>query len=1112
MSESAATIIYLPCDVIPVRARLSVGDGLSPIEKIVLRAIEARPCISGDLSELLGLGDRVTIDILHGLWRYGYLRIDFATRKIDVSAEIRRQINAGMLDTVAGIDSEEIQQELMIDKITGHVMPCRGPKAPPLPRLAVDHMRADITLEGASQTAIAAALNRTIETAERRRELGPAYTENLMGQRVSRAGTGRVRRVRSILAMPRELRAASGRRWLAVEVHPAINPDTERLVITVTDRQLPAERRELASQLLTQLAADFPQDGFVAELRKAAGPKLLEPPPLRDAIARLASDARRTAGIPAGQRIARHRELCDSARQIEALLSNWISAEVNAEVLLAGEHLQRIDDLINQAERQLVLVSPRVTYEAVSRMEAQLRKKIRSGVRVVMLWGSDYDDEIEEGRAANIVSSLWRERGGSSMLLPLTSARTRARLVIADDRAALVTSHNILSSGRGGHDIGVLVRPANGEQSQAIRDLLERVRLLVPDAKMSRQLAVHAEEFISDGKTTPVASPAPGTLPEAPPDDPDDDPGVPGAVAAWTAAWTGFAQNISAMLDARTATVATPVADDDHRELLWRALRNAKRRLVIASERLNAEVCNQRFRQAISDCLTRGVRVTIIFQGAVSGPDGAGAISELKRLAAGHPGRFHLHERKTSAKILIWDDDAVVGSFDYLSRAGYAVRASYLQQSELSIRLTGAELAARLAQAAGEPADTAALPSPAILDSLPPATPAIPTAAGAAQRIRNRVLTGAQLGALLNAELGACDDPWAVLEALAMESGADDVVTAAAAHCILRYPDRAPPQLLNSWQRRLILACWDSGRFTEAAVLRCAYADESFRPRRWLAVLAAVRRTTQYELALIAAGDIPLLDCERPVLLAVATTELLRTGSEYAANLVSEAAADTAGVWAELAVTALGYCKHARGLSPRHVLRTAAAPALRATERSVAWAALDQVLARGRQVPVNNSPGMKTHYALFGKGGVFGQISEATPRRDTDAIRDAVLAAHADAPGGDTDKVVGAIVDRTWARVAPNANPLQGKRRGRYLDRLADILQAAEALLESGPEKESAPVHGSQPDDAARELAGRLAGLCADVGRAVAELPVPERRLAEAALADLNGLVSLEQQ
>jgi hypothetical protein len=108
--------------------------------------------------------------------------------------------------------------------------------------------------------------------------------------------------------------------------------------------------------------------------------------------------------------------------------------------------------------------------------------------------------------------------------------------------------------------------------------------------------------------------------------------------------------------------------------------------------------------------------------------------------------------------------------------------------------------------------------------------------------------------------------------------------------------------------------------------------------------------------------------------------------------------------------------------------------------------------------------------------------------------------------------VVGAIVDRTWARVAPNANPLQGKRRGRYLDRLADILQAAEALLESGPEKESAPVHGSQPDDAARELAGRLAGLCADVGRAVAELPVPERRLAEAALADLNGLVSLEQQ
>ena len=123
----------------------------------------------------------MTLGVLHGLWRYGHLRIDHASRKMDVSDEIKRRIAAcGLgLDTLPGIDSEVVERELMIEKLTGHVLPSSGhPKAPPLPRLAVDHARAlDITLDGASRSAIADAFNHTIAIALRRLEARPEDAE-----------------------------------------------------------------------------------------------------------------------------------------------------------------------------------------------------------------------------------------------------------------------------------------------------------------------------------------------------------------------------------------------------------------------------------------------------------------------------------------------------------------------------------------------------------------------------------------------------------------------------------------------------------------------------------------------------------------------------------------------------------------------------------------------------------------------------------------------------------------------------------------------------------------------------------------------------------------------
>ena len=305
--------------------------------------------------------------------------------------------------------------------------------------------------------------------------------------RPARPGTATAGPVHSSDArpFPRPVRSALA----PVEIRTAINPDTQRLVVTVTDRRFPAERRSLLGDLLTQIASDFPRDSFVTMLRSAVDPKLYAPPSLRNSVARLATDADRTAGIrPASGPHATVSCATPHAGQLGGLLSAWIRDEVAADVVLDADHSWRIDELISRAEQQLVIVSPRINETAMKRVEAKLRTKIRAGVRIVILWGSSYEDTVE-GPAENILNSLQRERGGAPMLRPLISARTQARIVIADDIAALVTSHNILSSSGGGLNLGVLIRSTSGGRSQAIQDLLERVRMLVPDAKTSRQLA-----------------------------------------------------------------------------------------------------------------------------------------------------------------------------------------------------------------------------------------------------------------------------------------------------------------------------------------------------------------------------------------------------------------------------------------------------------------------------------------------------------------------------------------------------------------------------------------------------------------------------------------------
>jgi hypothetical protein len=1107
--------IYLPCEVVEVKVRIKFEESLSPVERTALQIIEKRPCTAHKLAELLGLGDRVTVDLLHDMWRHGYLTFDFTMNIVDLSPEVRTLLQTQGPEALAGSESEEKVLQVMIDKITGQVMPVGSLRNPRSGRLAVDHPRADITLTKAPTADLVTALERQLQQGgdEPDEEQDPSEATA-----ASEPQSDRPCRIVSVRPSEANLRPGDERRWWAVEVRPAIDEDSDALTIAVTDRRFPADRRDKVGARLTQIAAEYPEDPFVVELRSAAGRGLVDPPPLPAAIERLAAAAARTPTVPAGQRITRHRELSDDARQIGGLLDWWAAREVEPEVVSGEAHPAQLIEIIKSARRQVVIVAPWVSYKTIASIEPHLRTATQDGVQVLVLWGLSQRSQLAT-QPKNTLSSLARLDGPAPLHLPTVSARTHARVVIADDRQALVTGYNVLSPPGQNREVGILLKSTGDYGSEAVRDLLDWARTMVPLGKMARQLYVQAEEFATPGRS-PIPSPGGGiepdrgepvpamqvperklTLPKPPrrpPDEPADDPRVAKAVRKWTELWLGYAEQLKELLAERTSPVARPVEGIHHRTLLWRALRTAEHRLVIASDRVSHEVIDERFLTALRRCLDRGVPVTIVHN---SGAD-EGIRAALASLAAEYNDLLHLDDSGNHANVLVWDNDAVVGGFNFLSHEGHGAGPRHLHRAELSVRLTGAKIADEIATAAGEPAVVTARVNSTRADVAPERPPAARprnlAALQAAQRIRNRLLDGRAVAEVIRAELDDTD-PWGVLDALGDE--VDGVVRTAAAYCLTNYADRAASDVARNWLRRLVRDHWENGDFVAAAVLRHLDPDESTRPRRFLTVLGSCLGRPELASLLLEAADRKDTDGDEDVaILVVAAAELLRSGAEEADLVVAELSPRTKTPWTELGQVVLDYASRARGIPPIDALRAAAIAERNEADIDLAWDRLDQAMARAQGPPVDNNPGKRTHFALFKPTGLLGRLGDAVSRRDIEAIR----ALSTGLPGVED---IGQFVDETWESVAPRTNPLQGKRRQKYLTRLSDIrtaiddLKAATAGI-ARPNPEVTP----EESQSAQKLADSLRRILDPSYEAVRRLDPMEQRLAEAGLDEFRKL------
>ncbi|MFF7213723.1 hypothetical protein ACFZAU_24820 [Streptomyces sp. NPDC008238] len=1109
---SAVVIVHVPCEVVRVHVRVGFGDTVSPIEDLVLRAVHGGLNEVGALEQRLGLGRRIIDDLIYDLWRHGHLTVDHRAATVAVSDQVAACVEADDLSRLGGAEAVQQACDLMIDKLTLRVLPARGRQRPPHPRLCVPADDRRVGLEDLPQHSVLHALNEALRRTE------PEEPSDRTRTRIQ----GRSRMVQSYRIPPPGLRESMGRRWIEMKVHPHWDEERQSLTVTVVDDLVPAELREAASDRLTELCAQSPRSAVYAELRQGAQGALLEPPSAETALARLAGRVERAPDIPAGRRHAWHEEMADDARQLDGLLRDRVEREMRVTTVWAEEHRTVVDRLIADAQTQLVIVSPWIRYRALTGHLDALGAAVRRGVRIVLVWGADadsaYDDALDE-QTRNALEDLARQAPAGaleSVVIPRTTSRTHAKLVVSDHHTALVTSRNVLSGAGDRPEAGVLLEAGGTGGSIVVSELLGWVRSVIPSYPQSREVRVRASKEAAqetaaphpsapahDGPArrpqVPAATPAEAQAPPAlaiqPPAEHRD---AEASVRVWTRGWLEHVERTRDFLEDRALPSLRLVTDEAHRSLLRHALDKAAHRLVIASDGLSAEVVDQGMLGSLRACLERGVHITL----SHAAPDrGTGTRREryeeartaLVALRGEHPEGMEILEGTNHAKVLLWDDNAVVGSFNYLSFEGRYGR--HRLSSELSVRLTGRAIADTLATALGAPATR-----PALRAAQPRHTSVVASgsAYAGAQDLLSAYIPGVPpTPALLREALTASGDPWAVLNALGEEAPAE-LVRPVAARCLADHGaagSRAADA--ERWLRWLIADCWREARYVEAAVLRQALPAPQHRPRVPLTLLAAARDTpllaeTLTELAL----DNPDED-ERNTALAAAVTATLLRGDPEALDVVLLLTGELRDVWAELAERTTAYWQRAYQPIPLAQVRRSLGGSERERTLDEAWQTLQRLLHHAKALTFENTTSTRTHRHLFDNvDGEFAQLIRVAEERTAGGLQ-----AWRETAGAVHDPV--RLVESTGTLVSPQHPPMHGAHLKRYLNRLEPVIAQTRSLVALYADEDG--TQAALPPGA--ESFGRwLASRWEALGEATAQMTGPERRLTRTFLDDIEEL------
>ena len=246
--------LALPCRLISLKVKVGPGRGATTLEELAAKAILAERTSVERLAELFGLPRRLLLDVVLSLWDKGYVSIDVESGVITLSETAHKRLVSG--ESLRDAATEIEDRQFLFEPITGRVLALNeGYQNAP-----VGTFQARCTTVSASPTCRltnCCGLSRGPSRWTGGRDFRKNVLEVGFGNPV--------------------LRPAAKLLWATVAATVNVDPDTGRLLVTLTDRRWDARAVTRMRQHMSALADSEPKHPFVQSLRGQATHQL-EPP------------------------------------------------------------------------------------------------------------------------------------------------------------------------------------------------------------------------------------------------------------------------------------------------------------------------------------------------------------------------------------------------------------------------------------------------------------------------------------------------------------------------------------------------------------------------------------------------------------------------------------------------------------------------------------------------------------------------------------------------------------------------------------------------------------------------------------------------------------------
>jgi hypothetical protein len=837
--------LYVPCEVLRVRAIVATSKGLTPLEQLVIGAIGRcrEPVQFAEVTEMFGLGERPTLDLVRDLWSAGHLAVNPRDSSIRLTTPTQQRLDAGKLEEVEGGRWEEEPVELLRELVTGHIIRSMRP----LGRRTGYQVPEEVPPSGGRLT-----------------DAQQAEMSAIVSELIRRTFAGQPRELIEAIPVATPEGMAPERRVIRMRARVSRSSDGDALRFEI-DRptSMPARVRNHMAEQLGRSAQANPE-AYVFRNIAARVPvtENVAGEPLEWAVERLRQACDALDGAVAEDVLHIHDECVTAVEAARLLLGAAASAAPVIEVVRgSGGFIASVRHAIQTARKQLVLVCPFVEWEGFETFQEDLIEAVQvRRVRLFVLWSSPQGEDIND-RFARGLMQLRGSQHAATVLRSSRSANLHAKVIIRDADFAAVGSANFLGGVGGAAELGVTARSTvAGEPSPLVAKMLEWIWARMPDQSM--RSAVEIPEIAVPEVRLPEIPDRPVMIGGLARDQRD----TSGLISLHRIAWRDLLSRVEEHAR-ELAPNCEAIVDEDHRQLLMRAIREARWRLLVSSDRLGDTGLDPSVERALRERLQEGLPVALVWRREREGAYAAALTIRLEELAAEFPSALSLVNARNHAKVLLWDDQVVISSFNFLSfRGSYEGARGRRPWGELGVRVNQPDVADRavgeLRTQLGGALDawdaSCARPEtePEEAGTSTSQLPGADTAARAAQRFLRQLLPTEEptsRRSITRAFFDRAVAPGDTLD-LIERSGAlneDDLHTARL--CALRRREVRSHPRAAEWLTTSAERLWDRGDFFAAAALLGASGRDG-------PSVANAARLPTVDIALMASvGDRPLL-------------------------------------------------------------------------------------------------------------------------------------------------------------------------------------------------------------------------------------------------------------